>query len=67
MEATFTLPDGNPVTVNRQAIAYYQPADDGTLMVFIGGSNLQLTESFEEIGPAFKNEGAISSTETARG
>ncbi len=67
MEATFTLPDGNPVTINRQAIAYYQPADDGTLMVFVGGSNLQLTESFEEIAPAFMSEGAASSTEETRG
>ncbi|GFE77951.1 hypothetical protein [Novosphingobium sp. TCA1] len=52
MEATFTLPDGNPVTVIRESIAYYQPADDGTLIVFIGGSSLQLTESYEEVGPA---------------
>jgi len=37
MIAEFTLGDGNPVTINMDQIDYFQPSDDGTLVVFADG------------------------------
>jgi hypothetical protein len=40
MIAEFTLCDGNPVTINMEQVDYFQPCDDGTLIVFADGRQL---------------------------
>lgn len=45
----YHLPDGTPVTVNLAAIAYVQRSADQTLITFIGGTMLTLTEPYEEV------------------
>lgn len=46
MIAEFSLLDGNPVTVNMDQIDYFQPSDEGTLIVFADGRALELTASY---------------------
>ena len=49
MIAEFTLCDGNPVTINMDQIDYFQPCDDGTLVVFADGRQLELQESNDAV------------------
>lgn len=49
MTAEFTLPDGNPVRVNMANVDYIQPADDGALIVFMDGRELQVTDDYEDV------------------
>ncbi|EZP65393.1 hypothetical protein BV96_04673 [Sphingomonas paucimobilis] len=37
MIAEFTLEDGNPVSINMDQVDYFQPCDDGTLVVLADG------------------------------
>jgi hypothetical protein len=45
---TLTLPDGRPVSVNPSRIAYVQPSDASTLIVFDKGFSLIVREGFLE-------------------
>lgn len=45
--------DGAEVTINGATIAYMQPATGGeTLVVFVGGARLRITESYETVHKA---------------
>lgn len=56
MIAEFTLCDGNPVTVNLAQIDYFQPCDDGTLVVFSDGQQLALQESYDAVAEVMNPE-----------
>ena len=52
----FTLTDGNPVTINMDQIDYFQPCDDGTLVVFADGQKLELQESYDAVAEVLNPE-----------
>ncbi|ANI79589.1 hypothetical protein [Sphingobium sp. EP60837] len=54
--AEFTLVDGNPVTVNMAQIDYFQPSDNGTLVVFSDGRQLELEESYDAVAEVMNPE-----------
>lgn len=56
MIAEFTLNDGNPVTVNMDQVDYFQPSDDGTLIVFSDGRQLELRESYDAVAEVMNPE-----------
>ena len=56
MIAEFTLNDGNPVSINLEQIDYFQPADDGTLVVFADGRQLELQESYDAVAEVMNPE-----------
>ncbi|ANI80303.1 hypothetical protein [Sphingobium sp. EP60837] len=56
MIAEFTLADGNPVTINMDQIDYFQPCDDGTLVVFADGRKLELQESYDTVAEVLNPE-----------
>lgn len=49
MFATFTLDDGNAVTVNLAAVAYAHVANDDCQLHFIGGKTLTVKAPYEVI------------------
>jgi hypothetical protein len=49
MIAEFTLCDGNPVTINMEQVDYFQPCDDGTIIVFADSRQLELEESYDAV------------------
>ena len=48
------LCDGNPVAVSPVGIFYCQPADDGTLIMSIGGSCIVVTEDYFKVQKRLK-------------
>ena len=56
MIAEFTLNDGNPVSINLEQIDYFQPSDDGTLVVFADGRQLELQESYDAVAEVLNPE-----------
>lgn len=56
MVAQFNLLDGNPVTINLGQIDYFQPSDDGTLVVFADGRNLELQDSYDAVAEVLNPE-----------
>jgi DNA-binding LytR/AlgR family response regulator len=56
MIAEFTLNDGNPVMINMDQIDYFQPSDDGTLVVFADGRQLELQESYDTVAEVLNPE-----------
>ncbi|WP_461159274.1 hypothetical protein [Sphingobium sp. TomMM35A] len=56
MIAEFTLNDGNPVSINLEHIDYFQPSDDGTLVVFADGRQLELQESYDAVAEVMNPE-----------
>jgi uncharacterized protein YlzI (FlbEa/FlbD family) len=46
---TFHLNDGNPIAVNPLLVFYYQPADDGTLIMSPAGACVEVREPFDEV------------------
>lgn len=56
MIAEFTLNDGNPVSINMEQIDYFQPSDDGTLVVFADGRQLELQESYDAVAEVLNPE-----------
>lgn len=56
MIAEFTLNDGNPVSINLEPIDYFQPSDDGTLVVFADGRQLELQESYDAVAEVMNPE-----------
>jgi hypothetical protein len=45
----FTLSDGSAVTVNLTTIAYMTPDGNGTLLMFVGGMTLVVSEPYDEV------------------
>jgi DNA-binding LytR/AlgR family response regulator len=56
MIAEFSLLDGNPVTINMDQIDYFQPSDDGTLVVFADGRNLELLDAYDAVAEVMNPE-----------
>lgn len=56
MVAEFSLLDGNPVTINLDQIDYFQPSDEGTLVVFADGRNLELQDSYDAVAEVLNPE-----------
>ncbi|MBA4092423.1 MAG: hypothetical protein C0494_17775 [Sphingobium sp.] len=56
MVAEFNLLDGNPVTINMDQIDYFQPSDEGTLVVFADGRTLELTDSYDAVAEVMNPE-----------
>jgi DNA-binding LytR/AlgR family response regulator len=56
MIAEFTLNDGNPVSINMEQIDYFQPSDDGTLVIFADGRQLELQESYDAVAEVMNPE-----------
>ena len=56
MIAEFTLNDGNPVSINIEQVDYFQPCDDGTLVVFSDGRKLELQESYDAVAEVMNPE-----------
>ncbi|MEV5030967.1 hypothetical protein MRBLMC3_000121 [Sphingobium sp. LMC3-1-1.1] len=56
MVAEFNLLDGNPVTINLDQIDYFQPSDDGTLVVFSDGRTLELVDSYDAVAEVMNPE-----------
>lgn len=56
MIAEFTFNDVNPVTINMDQVDYFQPSDDGTLMVFADGRQLKLQESYDAVAEVLNPE-----------
>ncbi|KAA9010940.1 hypothetical protein [Sphingobium limneticum] len=56
MVAEFSLLDGNPVTINLDQIDYFQPSDEGTLVVFTNGSNMELLDSYDAVADVLNPE-----------
>lgn len=56
MVAEFNLLDGNPVTINLDQIDYFQPSDEGTLVVFADGRNLELQDSYDAVAEVMNPE-----------
>ncbi len=56
MIAEFSLQDGNPVSINMDQIDYFQPSDDGTLVVFADGRQLELTDSYDAVAEVLNPE-----------
>lgn len=51
-----TLCDGNPVTICTAAIAYFQPADEHTLIALTSGSTVTVRESYDQVAEVFNPE-----------
>ena len=56
MIAEFTLCDGSPVTINLDQMDYFQASDDGTLVVFADGRQLELQESYDAVAEVLNPE-----------
>lgn len=56
MIAEFSLLDGNPVTINMDQIDYFQPSDDGTLVVFSDGRTLELMDAYDAVAEVMNPE-----------
>ena len=56
MVAEFSLLDGNPVTINLDQIDYFQPSDEGTLVLFADGRNLELQDSYDAVAEVLNPE-----------
>jgi hypothetical protein len=56
MIAEFTLPDGNPVTVNLVNVDYFQPEEHGTFIAFIDGRNLCVQERYDAVAEVLNPE-----------
>lgn len=56
MIAEFSLLDGNPVTVNMDQIDYFQPSDEGTLVVFADGRTLELIDAYDAVAEVMNPE-----------
>lgn len=51
-----TLDDGNPVTINPTLVTCFQPAEDGTCIIFIGGGSITVKESYDAVAELFNPE-----------
>ncbi|MFZ2996810.1 hypothetical protein [Sphingobium sp.] len=56
MIAEFSLLDGNPVTINMDQIDYFQPSDEGTLVVFSDGRTLELIDAYDAVAEVMNPE-----------
>lgn len=56
MIAEFNLLDGNPVSINMDQVDYFQPSDDGTLVVFSDGRTLELMDSYDFVAEVLNPE-----------
>lgn len=56
MIAEFTLPDGNPVSINMEHVDYFQPSDDETFIVFSSGVSVTVTESYDFVAEILNPE-----------
>lgn len=56
MTAEFTLNDGNPVTINMDQVDYFQPSDDGTLIMFADGRELEVQEPYDAVAEVLNPE-----------
>lgn len=56
MIAEFSLLDGNPVTINMDQVDYFQPSDEGTLVVFADGRSLELMDSYDAVAEVLNPE-----------
>lgn len=56
MIAEFSLLDGNPVTINMDQMDYFQPSDEGTLVVFADGRTLELIDSYDVVAEVMNPE-----------
>jgi hypothetical protein len=45
----YTLPGGEPVTINLITIAYVTPTGDGTMIVFVSGASITVKEPYAEV------------------
>lgn len=48
--------DGNSVSMNLEQIGCFQPSDDGTLVVFAYGRQLELQESYDAVAEVMNPE-----------
>lgn len=56
MIAEFTLPDGNPVSINMGQIDYFQPADNHTIIVFSDGREITVDEPYDAVAEVLNPE-----------
>lgn len=56
MIAEFNLLDGNPVSINMDQVDYFQPSDEGTLVVFSDGRTLELMDSYDFVAEVLNPE-----------
>ncbi|WIA55092.1 hypothetical protein N6H05_18945 [Sphingobium sp. WTD-1] len=56
MIAEFNLLDGNLVSINMDQVDYFQPSDDGTLVVFSDGRTLELMDSYDFVAEVLNPE-----------
>lgn len=54
--AEFTLCDGSPVTINLDQMDYFQANDNGTLVAFADGRQLELQESYDAVAEVVNPE-----------
>lgn len=54
--AEFTLSDGNPVSVNLERVDYFQPADEGTLIVFADNVCVTVSEPYDAVAEVLNPE-----------
>jgi uncharacterized protein YlzI (FlbEa/FlbD family) len=45
----YTLPSGDPVTVNLITVAYVTSSTDGTTITFVGGASITVKEPYAEV------------------
>ena len=48
--------DGTPVLVNADTVTFIQPAGDGTTLVLLGGTTLNVADNFEAVAELFSPE-----------
>lgn len=48
--------DGNPVLVSTDNVTFIQPADEQTLISFVGGSTLVVEDSFDAVAETMNPE-----------
>lgn len=56
MIVEFNLLDGNPVSINMDQVDYFQPSDEGTLVVFSDGRTLELMDSYDFVAEVLNPE-----------
>jgi hypothetical protein len=64
MMIQLSLADGNSVLVNSDNVAYFQSAEDGTLVLFVGGASLHVMESYDAIAELCHPERPAPETES---
>jgi len=52
----FTLCDGCPITISADAIQYFQPADEHTMISLRNGSIITVRETYDQVSELFNPE-----------